>query len=204
MSIRNKLRYVGNVGTMSLADSVIVDSGGVAQVSEEIPAAKTGTLTTRTDNDTGTLTMSASHGITTGAKIDIYWTGGRRYNVEVGTVSVNSVPFDNGSGDNLPTNNTSVTVMVQQVYAISTGNKDADLFAMRLGARGRVEFRQSDDSPELGMDLSADTLEVYDNTSGFPPTAPPDFTAIAKVAVTHADSTAAAQFDVAAAYDAGP
>lgn len=204
MSIRNKLRYVGNVGTMSLADSVIVDSGGVAQVSEEIPAAKTGTLTTRTDNDTGTLTMSASHGITTGAKIDIYWTGGRRYNVEVGTVSVNSVPFDNGSGDNLPTNNTSVTVMVQQVYAISTGNKDADLFAMRLGARGRVEFRQSDDSPELGMDLSADTLEVYDNTSGFPPTAPPDFTVIAKVAVTHADSTAAAQFDVAAAYDAGP
>ena len=204
MSIRNKLRYVGNVGTMSLADSVIVDSGGVAQVSEEIPAAKTGTLTTRTDNDTGTLTMSASHGITTGAKIDIYWTGGRRYNVTAGTVSGNSVPFDLGSGDNLPTNNTAVTVMVQQVYAISTGNKDADLFAMRLGARGRVEFRQSDDSPELGMDLSADTLEVYDNTSGFPPTAPPDFTVIAKVAVTHADSTAAAQFDVAAAYDAGP
>ncbi len=204
MSIKNKLRYVGNIGTMALADSVTVESGGVAQVSESIPAAKTGTLTTRTDNDTGTLTMSSGHGITTGAKIDIYWTGGRRYNVTVGTVSTNSVPFDLGSGDNLPTNNTAVTVMVQQVYAISTGTKDGDLFSMRLAARGRIEFRQSDNTAEFAGDLTAGKLEVYDNTSLFPPNSPPDFTVITKVAVTHADSAAAAQLDIAVAYDAGP
>ena len=58
-----------------------------------LPIAKAGTLTTRTEDDTGEATLGAGHGITTGAIVDIYWSGGRRYGVTVGTVAGNVVPF---------------------------------------------------------------------------------------------------------------
>lgn len=82
-----------------------------------LPAAKTGQLTTRTDNDTGTLTMTAGHGIVTGNRLDVYWvnadgTPGKRYGMTVGTVATNSVPIDGGAGDILPPNPTNVTAQV--------------------------------------------------------------------------------------------
>jgi hypothetical protein len=70
-----------------------------------------GTLSTRTDDDTGTLTMSGGHGIETGDTIVLQWDGGARYSVEVGTVAGNSVPIDNGRGDVLPDAMTPVTVI---------------------------------------------------------------------------------------------
>src|SRR4051812_13463763 len=80
--------------------SIVSDSGHI--VDAPLGAAKTGTLTTRTSNTVGTLTMTAGHGITTAALQDIYWDGGSRRNVTVGTVATNSVPFSGGIGDNLP------------------------------------------------------------------------------------------------------
>ena len=76
--------------------------------------ASPGELTLRTDDNTGTITMNdAGHGITTGAKVDVYWAGGVQYNVTVGTVSGASVPIDLGSGDDLPSEDTAVVVSVQ-------------------------------------------------------------------------------------------
>lgn len=81
--------------------------------SKSLSAAKVGQLTTRTDANTGTLTMASGHGITTAAKVCVFWDGGMRYNVTVGTVSGLSVPIDLGGGVDLPANLTAVTVMVQ-------------------------------------------------------------------------------------------
>ena len=93
---------------------ISVQADNAKGFSPQVSAAKTGTLTTRTDDDTGTLTMEASHGITTGAIIDIYWDGGALHGVTVGTVSGNSVPFDigDGSGDALPVATTAITAAV--------------------------------------------------------------------------------------------
>ncbi|MBK9128182.1 MAG: hypothetical protein IPM13_10320 [Phycisphaerales bacterium] len=63
---------------------------------------KRGTLTTRTSDTAGTLTMESGHGIATGNTIHVYWDGGKRIGVTVGTVSGTSVPISGGSGDNLP------------------------------------------------------------------------------------------------------
>lgn len=83
----------------------------LVQVSPSIPAAKPGQLTTRTDANTGTLTMESGHGISTGQTIIIFWSGGGRRSI-VGTVSGDSVPFDNGSGDDLPANLTEITASI--------------------------------------------------------------------------------------------
>lgn len=105
-------------------------AGDVEGKEEPIPVAAAGTLTTRTDANTGTLTMdSADHGITTGDVIDIYWTdddgvSGSRRGVNVGSVAGTSVPFDVGLGDNLPDADTVVQAAVVQVFATSFEGND--------------------------------------------------------------------------------
>lgn len=116
-------------------------TGETALVSENsVPAAKSGQLTTRTDADTGTLTMSGGHGITTGAIVSIFWAGGARYDVTVGTVAGNSVPFDTGSGDDLPDNLTSVTVMVAEQFDLAFAGDDLAALVFYSESIGILEF----------------------------------------------------------------
>ena len=74
-------------------------------------ALKPGTLTTRTDDTIGVLTMASGHGVQTGDTIDIRWVGGSRSGVVVGTVATNSVPISLGDGGVLPVVNTRITVL---------------------------------------------------------------------------------------------
>lgn len=103
--------------TLNSNKSIIGNSGPIANFS--VAAAKSGSLTTRTSNTVGTLTMAAGHGFVTGNTIDLFWAGGKRLNVILGTVSTNSCPFTSGTGDNLPASSTTITAMVNN--AISTG-----------------------------------------------------------------------------------
>lgn len=70
-----------------------------------------GELTTRTDADTGELTMAtANHGISTGDTVNLTWDGGSRSDVTVGNVSGTTVPIDGGTGTDLPATSTDITV----------------------------------------------------------------------------------------------
>lgn len=102
--------------------------------------AKEGVLTTRTDANTGTLTMSPSHGITTGARLDLYWDGGQRRGITVGTVSGNSVPIDLGSGDDLPDADTAITAMVPNVETLSFSGTDAQF--LQFGSNSTTAVAQ--------------------------------------------------------------
>jgi hypothetical protein len=124
-----ELSRSANVGGVSFSKSETLTSGGVARYQEEIAVAKTGTLTTRTDANTGTLTMTSGHGILTGDIIDIYWqnadgTWGVQHTVTVGTVATNSVPIDGGAGDNLPVATTAIRAMVRDIDDSMTVNGD--------------------------------------------------------------------------------
>lgn len=77
-----------------------------------IPASKTGSLTTRSSDTAGTLTLESGHGITTGSRLDLYWSGGRRLGITVGTVSGTSVPISGGAGNILPADESAVTAMI--------------------------------------------------------------------------------------------
>jgi hypothetical protein len=111
------------VNGVSYPETFAASGTNIERLSPSVAAAKTGQLTTRTSDTVGTLTMQSSHGITTGARLVVFWSGGSR-RVVVGTVSVNSVPFTGGAGDNLPDNLTSITAMVAVVGGTSFPSAD--------------------------------------------------------------------------------
>jgi hypothetical protein len=128
-----------------------------SQIGQEItlPAGKAGALSTRSDTNTGTLTLAADHGITTGQKIDLYWDGGSRYNVTVGTVSGVSVPIDLGSGDDLPAQSTEVIACVRVEVELTFDSAAAAIVAAKSTQRGRIDFNESGPSSLYTTELTA-------------------------------------------------
>lgn len=103
------LKVTGTIGGIAFNGALTREASSLLTFNETIPAAKSGTLTTRTDNSNGVITMSSGHGIVTGNVINIYWTGGSRKGITA-SVSTNALTVTGGSGDNLPTANTAIRV----------------------------------------------------------------------------------------------
>lgn len=148
-------------------------NSGVIALEDTLDAAKTGTLTTRTDDNTGTLTMSGGHGITDAQVIDVYWSGGVRYGMTVGTVATNSVPIDGGSGDNLPAQDTAITAVVQKSINLAIDGDEADFIAVcletidkTLRTAGHIQFRDAANDEIAEIDLVANVAQVWDITGG--------------------------------------
>lgn len=103
------------VGNQTLAENKTITGEGTINRSPSVPAAKNGALTTRTDANTGVVTMDAGHGLATSDVVDAYWTnsdGTKGYRVGMTcTVATNAVTVDGGSGDDLPVLTTTVRLM---------------------------------------------------------------------------------------------
>jgi len=109
-----------------------------------LPAAKTGVLTTRTDDDEGVITLTAGHGFSTGT-YDIYWLNGCRYGVTL-TISTNAATISGstGDGDVLPAADTAVTVAAPQSETFSVPASGAQTILVYAPAgKLRVSFRTS-------------------------------------------------------------
>lgn len=116
------------------SDSVV--AAGSVGANEALAAAPTGVLTVRTNGTDGSLTMAGGHGITTGARLDIYWSGGSCRGATVGTVATNVVPFTGATGTALPIATTAITAMVPaEVAGTVTGNN-----AVMIGGAGDAAF----------------------------------------------------------------
>lgn len=166
-----------NVGGLSISRSITRSGDGTGTVEIAVPAGNAGTLTTRTDNETGSLTMSSgSHDITTGSTIDLYWTGGSRHGITVGTVSGTTVPIgadDSGTGDNLPTASTAIVADVQVPFNASIDGDELALIGMEMTytstnetATSHVSLVDSGDSEIAGVDLTANAPRAWDITGG--------------------------------------
>lgn len=121
-------------------------AGSIAQ-NVALAAAKTGTLSTRTSDTAGTLTMTAGHGITDGQIIAIFHpTSGVSYLATVGTVATNSVPFTGAAGDVLPAQASAVTVQVMTDLNVDFDGDDLELLLAKFTKRGVVVFEDSGDA----------------------------------------------------------
>lgn len=139
-------------------------------------AAQTGTLTTRTDDDTGVATLSTGHGITTGMVVDVYWSGGVRYGMDA-TVSVNAVTVDGGAGDVLPSQDDPVTVVEQvEINPLNLDGDNAKIVgvfyrnASDQSAKAHIDLQDSGSSQIAEHDLVHETansgLNAVTNISG--------------------------------------
>ena len=145
MLIQNNFSLAG----VAFQASVQVSADIADSIVTSIVAAQPSSLTTRTDNATGTLTMTNSgHGIVTGQKIDLYWSGGSRRFVTVGTVSGTSVPFSVGSGTNLPAALTAINVGIPNKRACNLVNANLVALAWSCNWESQFTFMESDLSTE--------------------------------------------------------
>lgn len=161
----------GGISIQPLA--IVRENSGSIGLEDTLNAAKSGTLTTRTDNNTGTLTMAGGHGFTDGQIIDIYWSGGVQRSVTVGTVATNSVPIDGGIGDNLPTATTAITAMVQKSINLAIDGDNADLVAVILETTNKdlrtaanVQFLDAAADVIAEIDLVTNIPQVWDIEGG--------------------------------------
>lgn len=188
------------VGVTYSSNSTITSEGAVIR-ERTIPVAKVGALTTRTDANTGELTMAASHGITTGARLDIYWDGGSRRGVVVGTVATNAVPIDLGDGDDLPPDETAITAQVPiEEEFLCTGN-DVAALALYASARGTIVLAESDDGEATAQVLGDGNAKSWFWTPSRNPTNPLASADVAKVFFSQASSTAEATLKATAFVD---
>lgn len=150
-------RLISNLDIAGLALRSTIVRAASGHIGHELtlPSAKAGTLSTRTSDTAGTLTLAENHGIETADKIDLYWAGGRRYNVTVGTVSGTSVPISDGAGDNLPAEDAEVTAGIRVTLDTDFDGDKLAVLATVLAQRGRLEFYDGDDALQLGLDLVA-------------------------------------------------
>lgn len=159
---------------ITIAQNLPRSADGAGVCNPELPVGKAGTLTTRTDNNTGSITMSAGgHGITTGAKVDVYWNGGVQYDVTVGTVSGTTVPIDLGIGDNLPIATTPVVVSLRTQINLSIDGDALTLLAIKQEyssnqetADSHVDFQDASSAQVAEIDLDANAPRIFDIAGG--------------------------------------
>ena len=150
-----------------------------------------GTLTTRTSNTVGTITVSSGHGIANGSLLDIYWAAGKRASVLVGTTGSTTIPITVGSGDNLPSTSTAIVIVVltrikrtmrfnallgdyTNVMAVADGTPVRDLYFLLMGVNNIGESRViaesglvtnplpvTPGSPTSALKTAAPTLRTY-------------------------------------------
>lgn len=173
MSLAN-LNLSFSAGGIQIQKPFSREGDGVIGHEVALPAGDTGQLTTRTDAETGTITMDDGHGITTGMIVDLYWDGGYRYGVTVGTVSSNSVPIgadDSGAGDDLPTNLTEL-VVTPQVTVNTFIDGDAlkalavCLETLESAGKGHVDMLDSGPASIEALSLVGNVPRIFDITGG--------------------------------------
>ncbi|WP_254512854.1 hypothetical protein [Anatilimnocola floriformis] len=139
-----------------------------------VPKAIAGSLTTRTDNDTGVVTVASGHGILDTDTIDLYDADGLllRKDVDVTAVTSTTITIDAGTGTNLPTQGTAVRVAKQKVISpVFFDASGVQAFAVQLSVpgavtAGRVNFLSSVPASVGNFELVANVGLVFNVAGG--------------------------------------
>lgn len=139
----------GNVSLSCTIAGVSISSTitrtGEGAVSQEVTlaAGEAGSLTTRTSDSAGTITMDAATVIETADEVDVFWASGKRYGVTVGTVSGTTVPISGGAGDNLPVQDTALTISVRTSINMDFDGDQVKQMVISSSGRASTEFLTS-------------------------------------------------------------
>jgi hypothetical protein len=166
--------WVAGIVSGSVSTTITHEENRTREIT--LPAAKSGTLSTRTDDNTGVLTVASGHGITDADTVDVYWAGGVRYGMDVTATTSTTISVNLGDGDNLPSQSTAITVATQVVESFAIEDQSAvQFFAVHLdiGASGKasVDFWYDGD-PVTQLDAVQDSngrdtqANVFDVANG--------------------------------------
>jgi len=202
MSVTATIKQSSSIGGVSFSESVSITGDGQIVHDVIVPVAQDASLTTRTSDTVGTLTMDESaHTVTTGARLDLYWAGGSRRGVTAGTVSGASVPFSGGSGDNLPSALTDIYVALPVELDVSVDGDNVAAALAGISKEGQVVFIDIDASEEeiAAWHIGAGGVKMWhENNADTNPFASHN---IGRVYISHKDTSAAATGRIGIVYD---
>ena len=179
MSTKATLTKTFSLGGTSFPQSAVVEGDAMLVQDVSVAAAEAGALSTRTDADTGEITMTDSgHAITTGLVVDVYWATGQRLGMTVGTVSGAAVPIDGGAGDNLPTASTAVTVKVPQELDVLLDGDKIQAIILYAASKGAFVFEDSSVAALTKVLAAANSWEWHYNNGETNPVAGDDIDTI--------------------------
>lgn len=184
----------------NMTTTVAAEAALVQEVS--VPRGFEGTLTTRTDANTGVITIDDSaHNFVQGNRVDLYWANGSRRGMSVTNVTGSAVTIDGGAGTDLPNTSTEVTLIrpVALDFVIKYG--DNIVAAMLHSAQqGMVTFVDENGAEVFNKKLGA--ARGWEWESGCGDENPFDGTDIAVVYLSHANvAITAATMKVGVAYN---
>lgn len=191
----------------SINQSVVRSGDSKIELEVSLPAGTAGTLSTRTDDNTGIVTVS-SHSITISDTVDVYWSGGRRYGVDVTAQDSTTISIDLGAGDNLPTATTAVVIVKQVPFNLALDGDNAKIVGVSYevadasGNGCRVTLFDSADDTITGLDLDANVPNVVDIEGG--QTNPYTGDPITDGVASNGSSSTAAVLKIQAIIDATP
>jgi hypothetical protein len=142
-----------------------------------LPAGKSGTLSTRTDDDTGVIS-AVGHTLIVGDKVSVFWATGRRYGMTVSAVAGNDVTVGTGAGEVgagnvFPVQGTAVVISKKVDVnvgidgdAIKVAGLSFEFLVATITDDGHVTFRDSGSAVVAEIDLEANTPQIYDVAGG--------------------------------------
>lgn len=126
------------IGGKTYQEVINYNADNMKSVNRSLVSALPCQLTTRTDNDTGILTLATGHGITAADFIGFAWLVGStwtyRYNVDITAAGGTTLGIDIGNGTNLPANLTSGFVMIRQREEMIVNQLPSTWKAMLFGS----------------------------------------------------------------------
>ena len=169
-------------GGVTIQPQAVMRTGSASIGYEEtLTAGTAGTLSTRSTDVAGTLTVATGHGVVTGDKIDIHWdlagVKGVAYSATVGTVAAapgdTSIPFTLADGDVLPAEDSAVVMSEQLSINASIDGDNAKILAVivetndkSLRTAAHVQFVDSSAAEIAEIDLITNVPQVWDIEGG--------------------------------------
>ena len=196
----SKMKFTTAVtyGGVQRKKEVTITGDGALTRDPEVPAAKTGSLSTRTDNDTGIIAAQSGHGIISTDKVDVHWSGGSRANMTA-TVSSNNITVDGGTGDNLPAAATNVTLMKPATETFALEGDNIKALEFYCDAQARVTIFDGSNAVLASIGVNAKEVYPWNNQDGS--TNPLAGVTAATAKFSHADSTAARTTELTAVFN---
>jgi len=194
------ISYLGSLGGISINGTLTRSGTGYLPGQEvSLPAAKAGTLSTRTDDDTGILTVESGHGITDTDTVDVFWSGGVRYGVDVTATTATTIEIDAGSGDNLPTVDSAITVAKLVEIDIDFDGDNLELIVALSNLRAHLDFQDSTPTSLEVVELTANEPWIWaaDTSITNPLTGNP----VDTIQAANGDSSAAATLKLGGIYN---
>jgi hypothetical protein len=193
------IQQTAGVGGLSIQGNVSRNGDSQVGYSSDpaLPVALAGELTTRTDEDTGVVTLAEGHGLTDADTVDVFWDGGLRYGLSITGYDATTINIDGGAGDDLPLAETVVAVAEPVAVPWPFAGDDVVLIAAGCAQRASVRFLDDVPSVQLALDLAAG--EVWSWATGS--ANPLDSVDVVSLLVSNGDTATEAIVRVGAALD---